>query len=69
MVGAAPQVVIEGHTFTVGGDWAVRIGNVTQGPGAAGGASGAAKGMIIEVGNSGLTTNIRDDLPPGCLLK
>ena len=51
--GAAPQVVLEGHIFTIGGDWTIRIGNVTQGPGAAGGASGAARGMIIEVSNSG----------------
>src|SRR5260370_27862699 len=28
VLGAAPQVVIEGHTFTLGRDWAVRIGNV-----------------------------------------
>jgi len=56
VIGASPQVVIEGHTFTIGGDWVVRIGNVIQGSGGVplgggGGstsASGSARGMIIE---------------------
>ncbi|KAF8312557.1 uncharacterized protein EI90DRAFT_3093526 [Cantharellus anzutake] len=47
--GVGPQVLLEGHTYTIAGDWVVRVGSVTQGPGAPGGASGAARGIIIEV--------------------
>jgi len=37
-----PQLTIDGHTFAIGSDWLVRIGNVTL-------AGGAVKGMLLEV--------------------
>lgn len=44
VMGGMPQVQIEGHVYSVGGDWLIRIANVTQ-------AGGALRGLVIEASN------------------
>lgn len=39
---AGPQLLIDGHVFSIGTDWIVRIGNVVL-------SGGAVKGMLLEV--------------------